>query len=147
MTIPKLLLLIVLSGTLGAFGQSEITVEILETDGAGEIAPVDPRGMANRFDSQDGYVSCLTYMNPLNSADVMAQWTVIQALFRTNNVRIGVTMCSIGCGASIHVDDVERARQILQTAIRDRLIDNSILKMEIEDPPIPENAPPGSIAR
>jgi hypothetical protein len=125
-----------------AMGQSEITVEILETDGAGEIAPVDPRGMANRFDSQDGYVSCLTYMNPLNSADVMAQWTVIQALFRTNNVRIGMTMCSIGCGASIHVDDVERARQILQTAIRDRLIDNAILKMEIASPPLSGNAPP-----
>lgn len=127
-------------------GQSEITVEILETDGAGEIAPVDRSGMTDRFDSQDGYVSCLTYMNPLNNADVMAQWTVMDALFRTNHVRLGVTMCSIGCGASIHVGDVERARQILQTAIRDGLIDNSILKVEIASPPMPGNAPPRASA-
>ena len=39
-------------------------------------------------------------------------------------------------------DDVERARLILQTAIRDGLIDNSILKMEIASPPISGNAPP-----
>ena len=123
-------------------GQADVVVEILETDGAGEVAPVDPRGIADPLEPQNGYVNCLKYLNPRNDADVMAQWTVMDALFRTNHVRIGVTMCSIGCGASIHVDDVERARLILQTAIRDGLIDNSILKMEIASPPISGNAPP-----
>ncbi|MGD9612577.1 MAG: hypothetical protein AB7V22_06700 [Kiritimatiellia bacterium] len=103
---------------------------------------MDPRGIADLFEPQNGYVDCLEYLNPRNNTDVMAQWTVMDALFRTNHVRIGVAMCSIGCHASIHVDDVELARQILQTAIRDRLIDNSILKMEIACPPIPGNAPP-----
>ena len=134
-------LLIGLNCSLCAFGQSEVTVEILETDRAGEIAPVDPRGIVNPFEPQNGYVNCLKYLNPRNDADVMAQWTVMDALFRTNHVRRGVTMCSIGCGASIHVDDVELARQILQTAIRDGLVDNSILKMEIEVPSLPKNAP------
>jgi hypothetical protein len=123
-------------------GQADVVVEILETDGAGEVAPVDPRGIADPLEPQNGYVNCLKYLNPRNDADVMAQWTVMDALFRTNHVRIGVTMCSIGCSASIHVDDVERARLILQTAIRDGLIDNSILKMEIASPPISGNAPP-----
>ena len=127
-------------------GQADVVVEILETDGAGEIAPVDPRGIADPFEPQNDYVNCLKYLNPRNDADVMAQWTVMDALFRTNHVRLGVTMCSIGCGASIHVDDVERARQILQTAIRDGLIDNSILKMEIACPPMPGNAPPRASA-
>ena len=122
-------------------GQADVVVEILETDRAGEIAPVDPRGIVDPFEPQNGYVNCLKYLNPCNDADVMAQWTVMDALFRTNHVRRGVTMCSIGCGASIHVDDVELARQILQTAIRDGLIDNSILKMEIEVPSLPKNAP------
>ena len=134
-------LLIGLNCSLCAFGQSEVMVEILESGSAGEIATGDPREYVEPFEPQNGYVNCLKYQNPHNDADVMAQWTVMDALFRTNHVRIGVTMCSIGCGASIHVDDVELARQILQTAIRDRLIDNSILKMEIEVPLFPENAP------
>ncbi len=135
--------LIALGCSLAALGQADVAVEILQTGNAGEIAPVDPDGHADRPVSLDEYVSCLTYMNPLNSADVMAQWTVIDSLFRTNNIRIGVTMCSIGCGASIHVDDIERARLIMETAIRDQLIDNSILKMGIAVPSIPENAPQG----
>ena len=131
---------------LRAPGPAAGAAEILETDNSGGSPPVFQSGPADRSAPGDGYVQCLRYLNPRNDADVMAQWAVMDSLFRANRIRIGVTMCSIGCGASIHVDDVARARQILETAIQDRLVDNAILKMEIEVPAIPANAPPGAAA-
>ena len=132
MNINTPIFLIALSCTLSAYGQSDVTVEILTTDNINGIAPAVQDAQTNRFDSHDEYVNCLSYLNPRNDTNVMAQWTVIESLFYTNNIRIGITMCSAGCGASIHADDIERARTILNIAIRDGLIDNNILKMEIK---------------
>ena len=132
MNINTPIFLIALSCTFSAYGQSDVTVEILATDNVNGIAPAIQDAQTSRLDSHDGYVNCLSYLNPRNDTNVMAQWTVIESLFYTNNIRFGVTMCSAGCGASIHADDIERARTILNIAIRDRLIDNNILKMEIK---------------
>ena len=132
MNINTPIFLIALSCTLSAYGQSDVTVEILENDDNNRSAPAVQSAQTNRIDPHDEYVSCLSYLNPRNDTNVMAQWTVIDSLFRKNNIRIGITMCSIGCGATIHADDIERAMAILNMAIKDNLIDNNILKMEIK---------------
>ena len=133
MNINTPICLIALSITLSAHGQSDVTVEILENnDDINRIAPAIQSAQTNRIDTHDEYVSCLSYLNPLNNTNRMAQWKIIDSLFRTNNIRIGITMCSIGCGATIHADDIERARTILNMAIKENLIDNNILEMEIK---------------
>lgn len=143
MNIYRLIILIVLSTTLCALGQTDITVEITDTADTNDITPVMQNVKENQPSNFDEYENCLSYLNPRNNADTMAQWTVINPLFRTNNIRIGITMCSLECRASIHVDDVERARTILNKAIKDKRIDNNILKMKIEtqQPVAPNDAP------
>ena len=132
MNINKPIFLIALSCTLSAYGQSDVTVEILDTDNTNEIAPAIQSAQTNQLEYHDDYVDCLSFLNPDNNTNVMAQWAVMNSLFHTNNIRIGVTMGSIGCSSSIHVDDIERARTILNMAVKDKLIDNGILKMKIE---------------
>ena len=132
MNTPKAIILLQLACATWTFAQTDITVEILDSIDTNEMAMLIQAAQSNRYDSAGEYVSCLTYLNPRNHTNIMAQWTVIESLFETNNIRIGLTMCSLGCGSSIHIDDIERAKTILDKAIAEKLIDNNVLKMKIE---------------
>ena len=118
---------------LCALAQSDITFKILDTVDTNAMDVAIQAAQSNRFDNSG---KCnITYSNPWNDIKVMNQWRVIDALFRTNNIRIGLMMCSLSCGARLPADDVERAKQILEKAIRDGRIDNAVLQMKIEAQP------------
>jgi len=120
--------------------QADTVYEVMEANGSVTRLTADEfykvtsgfQSLTNDItNTSDQYTGRIKYMNPRNSANVMAQWRVIDSLFRTNNIRTGITMCSLSCSGDLHRDDVEQAKRILNDAIRKKLIDNSILKMEI----------------
>ncbi len=84
-------------------------------------------------DVQQPYVPFLTYLNPHNDTNVMKQWVVLNNLFRTNGIRLGITMCSISCGTDVQARDYERGKAIVEEALAKKLIDNMILKLKIKE--------------
>jgi len=123
--------------------QSNVTIEIIESTTANGLE-THQDAEDNQVTSPSIYINCLSYLNPLNSTNVMTQWKVMDNLFQQNNIRMGVTMGSIGCSTSIHIEDVHRTKLILEKAIQDKLIDNDILKMKIEvQQPVAGSPPQG----
>ena len=82
-------------------------------------------------DMQQPFVPFLSHLNPYNNTNVMKQWVILNDLFRTNGIRLGITMCSISCGTDVQARDYARGKAVVEEALAKGLIDNTILKLEI----------------
>ena len=83
-------------------------------------------------DAQQHYVPFISYLNPHNNTNVMKQWLVLDQLFQTNGIRLGMTMCSMSCRTDVQARDYNQGKQIVEDAIAHRLFDNTILKLTIK---------------
>lgn len=136
----QILILVNVMLTPWVHAQTDVVYEVIEANGSIARLTADEFYKVTRAypvstnlvaDTSDQYTGRIKYMNPRNHTNVMAQWRIIDSLFRTNNIRIGLTLCSVGCSGDLHRDDVDRANELLDMAIENQLIDSSILKMKI----------------
>jgi hypothetical protein len=91
------------------------------------------RIQTNYVDEEERYVSFISYVNPSNNSKAQKEWEILNGLFETNNIGLGITMCSLSCMCTIRESDYAQGVRLVRDAINNGLINNSIINVQIRE--------------